>query len=61
MHCTVFLVWSSLVRYPNNAWDALGGGGDTIEAGLFVFRFFWDVSFQIFFAYILVAIITGTV
>jgi len=49
------------LKYPHNIWDALGAGGETRDNGVFAIRFFWDVSFQIFFNYILVAIITGIV
>ncbi len=49
------------IKYPHNIWDALGAGGESRDNGVWGIRFVWDVSFQIFFNYILVAIITGIV
>ena len=51
------------VRYPHNLYDAFkdrdDDGGDS--SGIFMFRLIWDVAFQIFFVYILLAIVTGII
>lgn len=49
-------------RYPSNIIDSLGIHAEMREAGVyFIKKFFWDIPFQIFFAYVMISIVCGII